>query len=222
MMSVPWSPKMKWQKELKLSAASYTAWLQTRLLVPDLPAGDVRTPPRHEIPGTYLYYAHVTLPVLEPLLTCLGNRKGQVFFNGDIVIPVIRQPREWDHDRVWMSLTPMEVFSLRPGTRLAKGHTVIAGLGMGHQLIDVTNKRNVREVTLVEKEQGLVDWVLPRIEKHLGQAPVEVIVGDAYDALKTLEADVALIDIFSSYGGNFMPYCRGIKRVWCWGAAEMG
>jgi len=54
-----------------------------------------------------------------------------------------------------------------------------------------------------------------------------VIVGDAYEVLPTLSADVALVDIFPSYGGNeaammqLRKRCPKIKKMWGWGTAAM-
>jgi len=75
---------------------------------------------------------------------------------------------------------------------------------------------------LIEKSQELVDWVLPKILPHLGRPLTEVIVGDAHRVLPTLQADVALVDIFPNYGNNawYQP-CPQIGHIWCWGGASV-
>ncbi|MEX1367826.1 MAG: hypothetical protein AB1Z98_32155, partial [Nannocystaceae bacterium] len=84
----------------------------------------------------------------------------------------------------------------------------------------------VRRVILVELDQELVDWILPRIRPHL-KKPLDVHVGDAYDIIPTLRADVALIDIFPGYGDGFRRVAQlaerspKIKRLWGWGTSEM-
>jgi len=105
-----------------------------------------------------------------------------------------------------------------------KGHTIIAGLGLGHQLIEVSHRPTVRAITLVEKNPELVSWLLPRIRTHMDpRVPLRVIVGSAYDIVPQLTADVALIDIFPRYGGNRETWryktrgCPAIERVWVWG-----
>ena len=120
-----------------------------------------------------------------------------------------------------MSLTPMEMVTLRGGIRFAKKHTVVAGLGLGHQLIEVSRKKSVKKITLVESSQELVDWLLPRIKTFMGDAKLKVVVGDAKKLVPKMTADVALIDIFRSYGSNDFVECPKIPRVWCWGSAEI-
>lgn len=176
--------------------------------------------------GKWMYRERI-LPAGAALDTASGNKRGVVIFDDDVCIPMIFD--EFRRSEPWMSFTPFEFFTLRPGTRLARGHTIVAGLGMGHQLVEVCRKRNVKRVTLIERDRGIVDWILPLLD--LSGTPVDVVIGDACEILPKMEADVALIDIFPNYGGNYI--CRpdgcgwynpsvdfpNIKRTWIWGAA---
>ncbi len=125
-----------------------------------------------------------------------------------------------------MSLTPAELMTLRPGTRMAKGHTIIAGLGLGHQLIEVAKRLPVKRVTVVELDEELADWIMPVIRPHL-RKKVDVVIGDAYEVIPKLKGDVALIDIFPGYGDGFRRVeelrraSPGIKKFWGWGTSEM-
>ncbi len=127
-----------------------------------------------------------------------------------------------------MSFTPMEFFTLRSGTKLAKGHTIVAGLGMGYQLEQVCKKRSVKKVTLIEKDQEIVDWIFPRLD--LNGKEVDVIIGDAEELILDMTADVALIDIYKGYGGNgdgivdriYRSKNGKIGKVWVWGSANIG
>lgn len=79
-------------------------------------------------------------------------------------------------------------------------------------------------VVLVERSQELVDWLLPKILPLLARRDIvkDIIMGDARAEVPKLIADVALIDIFPTYGGNkFYEPCPGIPVVWCWGGSEM-
>jgi predicted RNA methylase len=160
-------------------------------------------------------------------------------FDGPVNIPSLHERGYdgvvWKEDP-WMSITPMEMLTLRPGTKLAKGHTVVAGLGLGWQLAQVLAKRSVKKVTLVERSQELIDWVLPRVPGiDACRDRLEIICGDARDVLANFAADVALIDIFPGYGSNefFVTYDnderfrggrsrpKNIPNVWCWGASPI-
>ena len=68
----------------------------------------------------------------------------------------------------------MEFFTLRGGTRFSRGHTVVAGLGLGHQLREVTHRKQVKRVTLIERSQSLLDFIMPALKPLLGPAPVEI------------------------------------------------
>ena len=165
------------------------------------------------------------------LALTVGGKSGDVLFDGPVCIPAVHTRKRWDKDTwdesPYMSITPMEIMTLRPGTRRAKGHVVIAGLGLGHQLEEVSKRKQVRRITLVEKSQDLMDWLWPKIEPRLdprfrGSKSLEIIVGNAYDVLPRLEADVALIDIFPDYGGNeFSAKTPGIYVTWCWGSPSV-
>ena len=61
----------------------------------------------------------------------------------------------------------------------------------------------------------------------IGAKPkVKVIVGDAFKVLPTLEADVALVDVFPEYGNNHAATaqlaraCKKIGKVWGWGGSD--
>jgi hypothetical protein len=249
--AVPWEPGHKWQERLTLTAASWPAW---RLFeVEPTKHNDVRLEGKPEgkfetSPSGKFMYCEKRLPRAGLLRTLQGSRKGNVMFDGAVNIPALHEKRHdgsWD-ERPWMSHTPMEVMTQRPGVRRARGHTVVAGLGLGWNLVQVTTKKTVKEVTLVEISDELTDWILPKVFAFaLPDAEqvdarkwtwhgktVNVVIGDAREVLATYTADVALIDIDESYGSNTF-YVRGnherfangqpknIPVVWVWGSAEV-
>lgn len=232
----PWTNKTPWKKQLTLTAASW----QPRSLFPVEPTqcNDVNneTEPKGKFivsAGGRFLYCEKLLPKHAKLALLQGSRRGNVLFDDVVRIPSLHErsgeSKYWRADP-WMSLTPSEIITMRPGTRLAKGHVVVAGLGMGWNLMDVLRKRSVTKVTLVEISQELVDWVLPMVpDIHEYEHKLSVIVGNAKDVLRDFTADVALIDIFPDYGSNDF-YVNGggtsrpknIDTVWCWGSAPMG
>ena len=229
--AVPWTQTLAWKPELNLQAASWTP----RRLFDVKPASAVHPVRCAEdelalSPSGQFCYLEKVLPAGEKLATFCGSRRGNVLFDGPVKIPAIHE-RGWSehfsvwHDDPWMSMTPMEMMTLRSGTRLAKGRVVVAGLGLGHQLIEVSHRRQVTHLTLVERSAELVDWIYPRLLGYLGM-PVEVIIGDAYEVLPQLKADVALVDIFEGYGNNnerslFRRKGCKIPTKWFWGAASI-
>lgn len=226
---IAWDPQMTFRDALHIDASTYK---QPSLF--KVKASSEADPNKHRSKKKTLVisdggnwcYRELILDAGDMLFTMSGSRRGVVRFDGPVIIPAIHsmgRNGEWG-GIPWMSLTPMEFFTLRPGTKMATGHTVIAGLGMGYQLEQVCKKRSVKKVTLVERDQEIVDWILPRLD--LNDKDVDIIVGDAVGILPELEADVTLVDIYKDYGYNGDEFQRllGPKsgKVWHWGSAKTG
>lgn len=231
--AVPWSSDIKWGDLLIVDGRSYTppclfpskAWnLRKEGVVAST------APYMVESKTGQFRYVNNLLSRGEELSTWRGGTLGFVVFNSDVIIPTLyeRPTGGWAsfslrYDGPWMSFTPAEFLSLRAGVRLAKKHTVVAGLGLGWQLAEVLKKKTVKQVTLVERSQELIDLVLPTVLASFVSAKdaekLRVEVGDARAVVPKMTADVALIDIFEHYGNNEFDRCPNIGRVWVWGSA---
>ncbi len=231
---VDWSPAIKWAPKLDIKGATYRVLeLFPGVVASDAPVDRLERGQYVDSPGGQFRYCVRLHRRGHPLLTWWGPEVGTVVFDSDVIIPALFEARAPDdprpgrwNDTPWMSLTPAEIITLRPGTRLARGHVIVAGLGLGHQLIEVSKRLQVKKITLVEINQELVDWILPVVRKHV-RKPLEVVVGDAYETIPRLSADVALIDIFPGYGDGFRRVAElarrspRIKKFWGWGTSEM-
>lgn len=228
---VPWSPAMTWTPELNLIGETFkTLEVFPEIAPSDAPVDELNPAERADSPNRIFRYCIRLHRAGRQLMTWFGDRTGSVIFDSDVRIPAIYQclpgqPGVWNQ-APWMSLTPAEILTLREGTLLAKGRVVIGGLGLGHQLIEVSKRLQVKEIVLVELSQELVDFYLPRI-RPLIKKRLTVLVGDAFQIIPTLTADVALLDMFPAYGGN-EPATRElarrspkIKKVWGWGTATL-
>ena len=152
-----------------------------------------------------------------PLLQ--NRRTGIVCWDADVVIPVLLDGRTL---AVWMSLTPMEVFTLREGISMAKGTVIIGGLGMGYLLRKVCEKTTVERVIVVEQSRELLDWFGDRL--CAAQPKVtDIICGDAYDQIgKFGDQSRYLFDIWPTYGdaaedARFQAIKQQNRGVWGWG-----
>lgn len=231
---VPWNPAAKWEPELNFQGSTYDVMdIFPGIVASADPVDSLPADAHLDSPSGAFRYCVRLQKAGHPLLTWWQSQVGTVIFDTDVPIPALFERRvEGDpgtgvwRETPWMSLTPAEILSLRPGTRLGKGKVVIGGLGLGHQLIAVSKRLAVKRVVVVERSQELVDWLLPQIRPHV-RKPLEVVVGDAYEVFPTLKADVALVDIFPGYGNNQAALDRmaasapGIKKWWGWGAEEM-
>ena len=231
---VPWNPAIKWTPQLNFKADTYRILqLFEGVAASDAPVDRLEPGMFVDSPGGSFRYCVRLQRRGRPLLTWWADQVGTVVFDGDVIIPALYEARAEDEpvegrwrESPWMSLTPAELMTLRPGTRMAKGRVIIAGLGLGHQLIEVSKRLQVKRIILVEQNQELVDWLLPVIRKHV-RKPLEVVVGDAYEEIPKLKADVALIDIFPGYGDGFQRVAEmaaaspNVKKFWGWGTSEM-
>lgn len=225
--SESWTPNIKFKKELYINADSYNKFIYhlfnvkpTRVVSPNFCNKDEKF-----VFGDWLYCEKI-LPKGAKLSTIYGNKKGFVSFDNEIIIPCLHKyekfMRRWNYDP-YMSLTPLEFITLRAGIRAAKGKVIIAGLGLGYQLIEISKKPSVNNIVLIEKDAKLVEHVLPKVKLLMCKEISEVIIGDAYKVLSELSADVAVIDIFKSYGEAFWlkesltKKCKNINKIWCWG-----
>ncbi len=237
----PWTNKTPWRRHLTLTASSWTPWSLFGVTPTQCADVNNETAPEGKFitsPSGRFLYCEKILPRAGAIALAQGARQGDVMFDGPVRIPSLHERRgEHWNENPWMSVTPMEMMTQRPGTRLARGHVVIAGLGLGFGLFEVLRKRSVKRVTVVEISKELVDWLYPRIMDNIrlraGEKlpPVEIVVGDAREVLRDFTADVALVDIFRDYGNNTfhvhgtghpMASPRNIPTVWVWGSATIG
>jgi hypothetical protein len=154
------------------------------------------------------------------------SRRGFAVFDGKVTIPTLTskdQSGKWNRFP-YMSVTPGERLAMREGIEGAKGEVVVAGLGLGYALVEISKKEAVDRITLVEISEEQVDWILPEVQKHMKKGKLDqIIVGDAYVEVPKLEATTALIDIFQYHdAGNLDNFLRmkkaskGIKDMWGW------
>ncbi len=178
--------------------------------------------------GSYLYTNRI-LPEWKPLRLALSpSKEGVVRFDGDVVIPTLFDLTGGYPDP-WMSTTPQEIITQRPGLQRAHGTVVVGGLGLGWFLKKVHDKPEVERVILVEYSRELLDWYgydscgrLPKV--------TDVICGDVYDQIGRFGSKTKyLLDIWKDYGEclldqEFLRCRRLFRHVWGWGqeVAESG
>lgn len=141
----------------------------------------------------------------------MGPRRGRCRFNKPVGIPQLIKK----NDDVWMSLTPMEVLTQRPGVKKAKGKVLIGGLGMGWFTRKVCEKKSVESVTVYEINPAVAS------EFKFSHPKLNVVVGDAYQADHS-KFDSLLFDIWEYYGDakdnrKFCELKNSHPQVWGWG-----
>lgn len=189
--------------------------------------------------GSYAYQNRV-LPKARPL-EIHGIENGVVVFNGDVTIPtlidltvdarnglpflqdtLLANRVEWG--AVWMSLTPSEMLTQRPGILKAYGTVVIGGLGLGWFLKRVCEREFVKRVIVVERSQELLDWYGYDLCKRFPKVS-DVICDDVFNQIgKHGERAVYLLDIWLLFidavqDERVRAARKELKhRLWVWGS----
>jgi len=82
-----------------------------------------------------------------------GVKAAYCGFSDRIFIPVLQ-----NQNKVWMSLTPMEIATCRGGIRKAHGHVLIAGMGLSWIAKSVAQRKQVKTVTIVDINSDLLQF----------------------------------------------------------------
>ena len=238
---VPWDPQFKFEQCITFSAKSFRDWLKPILLdhvkFPKAgkatPIGDNMSLRSNVLP-LWTYTARGGYFFGEPMMgmhwervgldIVSGARKGVIRFDKPIAIPMLTLDEgERFDNRPWttvMSATPMEILTQRPGIRKAKGKVLIAGFGFGLFARQVAAKKSVKQVTVVELSQSVIDTFAKNLPDNM-----KVVQGDAFEhAGEHDEYDRYLFDTWNSYGRAeydkqwiAIKDLRGWENCWAWG-----
>ncbi len=93
-----------------------------------------------------------------------------------------RFPAVLENDREWMTLLPNETNSQKEAIDEAFGNVVTYGMGLGYFAYMVSQKENVKQVTVVERDESVVDLfkkhILPQFDN---KDKIKIIVCDAFE-----------------------------------------
>lgn len=96
-------------------------------------------------------------------------------------------------DEIMMSDAPMELASNELIINNAHGDMLIAGLGIGLILLPIAEKQNVNSVTVIEKNQNVIDIVSPQLPID---SKVKIINADIFDYTPERKFDCIYFDIW--------------------------
>lgn len=101
---------------------------------------------------------------------CIG------FFSERFTYPAI-----YENDRLWMSITPNEINTMKEPIEKASGKVLAFGLGLGYFAYMVSEKEQVTEVVVVEKNLKIIElfenYILPQMKN---KEKIKIINDDAY------------------------------------------
>jgi hypothetical protein len=109
-----------------------------------------------------------------------------------------------------MSDTWMERMTNEPFIQHAKGHVLIAGLGIGMVLLDIQDKEDIFTVTVVEKEEEVIDLVRPQLPLN---SKVRIIPQDIFKYKATDKTfDTIYFDIWDGITADNYPEMKTLHR----------
>lgn len=111
-----------------------------------------------------------------------------------------------------MSDTPMELRTNSEFINKAHGQILIGGLGLGIVLLAIQDKPEVRGITVVEKHQKLVDFILARIPYN---EKVVVYTRDIFEFIphdEDVKYDTIYFDIWNDLSASNYPETKTLHK----------
>lgn len=101
------------------------------------------------------------------------------FFDREFIYPCVK-----DGGRLWMSVTPNEIETIRKPLERAFGKVLTLGLGLGYFAGIASEKNNVESVTVVENNENIIklfrEFIMPQIKNA---DKIKIVNRDAFDFL---------------------------------------
>jgi len=114
---------------------------------------------------------------------------------------------------VIMSNTPMELKTNQEFIDKANGDVLIAGLGLGLVLLAIQDKQNIKTITVIEKEQEIIDLVKPQLPLN---DKVMIIKADIFNWTTDKKFDTIYFDIWNNICGDNYPEMVKLHRKFKW------
>lgn len=101
------------------------------------------------------------------------------FFNSKVKYLTLQE-----NDTIWMSITPYEINTMEKDINKAKGKVLTLGLGLGYFQYMISNKEEVKEITIVEKSKKVISIFTKHILPYFKyKDKIKIINDDAFNFL---------------------------------------
>ena len=122
------------------------------------------------------------------------------FLKLNLVFPAILE-----NDRIWMTITPNEIETMKEAVDGAFGHVLTFGLGLGYYAYMVSEKDNVESITIVEINEDVIHlfnkYVLPQFKNA---RKIKIIKADAFEYAQKTYSRENMILCLRIYGMMFL------------------
>ena len=99
------------------------------------------------------------------------------FFDTEFKFPALLE-----NERIWMTITPNEIETMKEPVDGAFGHVLTYGLGLGYYAYMVSEKENVETVTVVDTNEDVIrlfkKYILPQFKNA---HKIKIIAADAFE-----------------------------------------
>lgn len=118
--------------------------------------------------------------------------------------------------RIWMTVTPNEVNTIRPAAERSRGRVLCCGLGLGYYAFHALLNPAVSEVTVAELDGGLIrlfDRLLRPRFPHADR--LRIVQADAFDFVRDMpdgRYDTVFVDLWHD-AGDGVPLYRRMKAL---------
>lgn len=125
-------------------------------------------------------------------------------------------PAILENGRIWMTVTPLEIFTMRRAILGAHGRVLTFGLGLGYFAYMVSRKTEVTSVTIVDNNSSIIRlfnrYILNQFEN---KDKIAVIHGDAFkyaeSCLSEARYDYVFCDLWHDVGDGMEMYHKTRK-----------
>lgn len=133
------------------------------------------------------------------------------FFEKKFVYPVVTE-----NNRLWMSITPNEINSMKKDISDAYGNVLTFGLGLGYFQYMCSIKENVKSITIIEKNKEIIELFNKLILKQFkNRDKIKIINIDAFqyieEEMENNEFDFVFVDLWHDVSDG-LPMYEKIKK----------
>ena len=130
------------------------------------------------------------------------------FFDCEFHYPVILE-----NGVEWMLITPNEIETMKDGIEKAKGKIATYGLGLGYYTYMTSNKKEVTSVTVVERDENVIDifkrFILPQFPN---KDKIKIVHADAFEYAEKVAPregfDYIYVDIWHDPSDGVQTYLK--------------
>lgn len=117
-------------------------------------------------------------------------------------------------NNIWMSLNPNEIETMKPFINKGHGNVLVLGLGMGYVPFMMALKDDVRHITIVEKDQSIINLFNNLLFPHfINKNKINIIKDDAIKYVnKNNKYDYIFADLWHTPEDGLDLYIK-LKRI---------